>query len=233
LLHKKQVHRLENTQRKAYDLHMQQKAAVLTGDLINSTRAPAHAVDATMRLLADAANTIGDDTRFTRFRGDGWQIYLHNPGQCLWACLLILARLKASDTSLSTRISVGIGAISTLPEADLSAAAGPAFVTSGHGLDDMATAQILALGGGADPFQRSVFAFSADRASRWSREQAEAMALALDARMQNRAAIAAQLGITRQAVDARLVAAGYRLLDEASHAFLDTYTPATLEHPHD
>jgi hypothetical protein len=209
---------------------MTHDVAVLTGDLINSTQAPACQVDATMALLATAASNIGDDTRFTRFRGDGWQIYLHNAGNCLWACLLILARLKASGTGLSTRISVGIGPTWNLPETDLSSAAGPAFVASGHGLDDMATAQILSLSGeGVDQFQKSIFAFAADRVSRWSREQAEAMALALDTDMPGRAAIATRLGITRQAVDARLAAAGHRLLNEAHLAFFDKYNPVALE----
>lgn len=213
---------------------MTSPTAILTGDLVQSTQATQRQLDATMHLLQDAARQIGDDTRFTRFRGDGWQIYLHNAGHCLWACLLILARLKASDTSLSTRIAVGIGATRTLPDDDLSAASGPAFIASGRGLDDMTTAQILAIQGDrVDPFQKSVFAFAADRASRWSREQAEAMALTLGAKMPNRAAIAAKLGISRQAVDARLAAAGYRLLDEACLAFVERYPPVTKDAHHD
>jgi hypothetical protein len=212
---------------------MTKYAAILTGDLVNSTQAPVGQIDATMHLLAEAARNIDDDTRFTRFRGDGWQIYLHNGGHCLWACLLILARLKASDNSLSTRISVGIGETYPLPDGDLSAASGPAFIASGRGLDDMTATQILSIKGDAvDAFQTSIFAFAADRASRWSREQAEAMALALDADIPSRAAIAVRLGITRQAVDARLTAAGHRLLEQASDAFLERYPPAAVEHRH-
>jgi hypothetical protein len=51
--------------------------------------------------------------------------------------------------------------------------------------------------------------------------------------MPNRAVIATKLGITRQAVDARLAAAGYRLMEEASLAFFDKYSPATIEKSHD
>jgi hypothetical protein len=208
--------------------------AILTGDLVSSTQAHARAVDETMQQLASTAHAIGGDTHFTRFRGDGWQIYLHNAGNCLWACLLILARLKATDTGLSTRISVGVGTVHPLPEGDLSAASGPAFIASGRGLDDMTATQILAINGnGVDPFQKSVIAFAADRAGRWSREQAEAMAMALEGNMPNRAVIATKLGITRQAVDARLAAAGYRLMEEASLAFFDKYSPATIEKSHD
>ncbi len=209
---------------------MESFAAILTGDLVNSTQAPVQTVDATMQRIATTAALIDEDTRFTRFRGDGWQIYLRNAGQCLSVCLLILARLKASDGSLSTRISVGMGEIYPLPDGDLSAASGPAFIASGRGLDDMAAAQTLSIKGqGVDVFQQSIFAFAADRAARWSREQAEAMALALNPDMPNRTAIATQLGISRQAVDARLAAAGHRLLEQASIAFVERYTPLNWE----
>jgi hypothetical protein len=203
--------------------------AILTGDLIKSTQASADKVDATMRLLAEVAHVIDDDTRFTRFRGDGWQIYLHNAGDCLWASLFILARLKASGAALSTRISVGIGDVWKLPEGDLSAAAGPAFTASGQELDDMHKGQTLAIRGeSVDRFQRRIFAFAEDKVSRWSPEQAEAMALALDPAMNSRATIAKQLGITRQAVEARLVAAGQGLLEEACSDFYEKYKAAPL-----
>ena len=204
---------------------MTHAAAVLTGDLIGSTQAPALQLEDTMALLSQTAQNIGDDTRFTRFRGDGWQLYLNNAGNCLWACLLILARIKAKPDGLATRVSVGIGAVSSLGATGLSAAAGPAFTQSGRGLDDMDTAQTLAIRGDAvDRLQKALFAFAAEKASKWSREQAEAMALALQAAAPSRAAMAQTLGITRQAVDARLSAAGLRLLEEAHLAFAEAYS---------
>jgi hypothetical protein len=58
---------------------MTQQVAVLTGDLILSSQAPAGKVDATMRLLAEVAHNIDDDTQFTRYRGDGWQANAFGP----------------------------------------------------------------------------------------------------------------------------------------------------------
>ena len=203
---------------------MEHITAVLTGDLIGSTQAPAPQLEATMALLADTAQNIDDDARFTRFRGDGWQMYLHNAGNCLWACLLIMARIKASSIGISTRISVGIGPVHSLGASGLSAASGPAFIQSGRGLDDMTGAQTLCLNGcTVDRMQTALFAFAAERANRWSREQAEVMALALNAHAPSRAIIAQGLGITRQAVDARLAAAGLRLLEDAHMAFVEKY----------
>ena len=55
-------------------------AAVLTGDLIASTHADPtvteHAVADLASAAADIAKWTDADTRFTRFRGDGWQIVL-------------------------------------------------------------------------------------------------------------------------------------------------------------
>lgn len=54
-------------------------AAVLTGDLISSSAAAPADVDRLMHRLSgaaeQAARSLGTDPpRFTRFRGDGWQI---------------------------------------------------------------------------------------------------------------------------------------------------------------
>ena len=62
-------------------------AAILTGDLIGSTDAPANALERAMDALAATARGISDwtpwsdaGTRFTRFRGDGWQAHVADPG---------------------------------------------------------------------------------------------------------------------------------------------------------
>ena len=202
---------------------MGKTVAILTGDLVGSTAALPKTVEATMRLLAVCAMEIGPDSRFTRFRGDGWQLCLEMPGDCLWACLYILARLKA-DGALSTRIAVGIGEEYPTDSKDLSAAIGPAFTASGHALDQMKQGQTLALAGdGLDKFRHLTFAFADDYASRWSVEQAEAMKLALSPAFPTQDAIAKSLGISRQAVGSRLKAAGYSILDRAHLAFLDDY----------
>jgi hypothetical protein len=204
--------------------------AILTGDLIGSTTATPGAVDATMRIIAKCADQIGEEADFTRFRGDGWQLRLMQPGDCLWACLLILARLRADPKALGCRIAVGIGEEYPTDARDLSTAMGPAFTASGRALDRMKPDLLLALDGlpGIDPFRKLAFTVAADLAGRWSVGQAEAMALKLDPespadeRLSNET-IARQLGITRQAVDARLKAADYPILDEMIQAFLTAY----------
>ena len=201
--------------------------AILTGDLIGSTIAPTGAVEASMAIIRDCAGQIGNRTDFTRFRGDGWQLRLASPGDCLWACLLILARLRADETAIGCRIAVGIGEEWPTEAHDLSTAMGPAFTASGRTLDQMKPDQLLALGSPSkktDPFRKLAFTVAAEFAGRWTIGQAQAMALKLnpysptDDKHSNEA-IARQLGVTRQAVDARLKSGDYHILEEMIQAF--------------
>lgn len=210
--------------------------AILTGDLIRSTAASPAAVEATMTIIRDCAKQLGPRTDFTRFRGDGWQVRLLQPGDCLRACLLILARLRADTVALGCRIAVGIGEEYPTDARDLSTAMGPAFTASGRALDRMKPDRILALGDlpDPDPFRQLAFTVAGELASRWSHSQAEAMALKLDPdrpadERRSNETIARRLGITRQAVDARLKAADYPLLDEMIQTFLAAY-PAEARH---
>ncbi len=189
-----------------------------------------------MTVIRDCATRLGPRSDFTRFRGDGWQLRLTQPGECLRACLLILAGLRADAAALGCRIAVGIGEEYPTDARDLSTAMGPAFIASGRALDRMKPDRILALGDlpATDPFRQLAFTVAGELASRWSHSQAEAMALKLDPdsgaedRRTNEA-IARRLGISRQAVDARLKAADYPLLDEMMLAFMAAY-PAASDH---
>jgi len=212
--------------------------AILTGDLIGSTDATPEAVETSIGVIRDCAARIGERTDFTRFRGDGWQMRLVHPGDCLWACLLILASLRAQDGIPGCRIAAGIGEEYPTNARDLSTAMGPAFTAAGHALDRMKPDRLLALDGpkgSIDAFRKLAFTVAADLAGRWTTGQAEAMALKLDPdspaddRLSNEV-IARRLGITRQAVDARLRSADYHLLDEMMQAFLADY--AKMEDAH-
>ncbi|MBA4323617.1 MAG: hypothetical protein C0426_00775 [Rhodobacter sp.] len=130
---------------------IQPQIAVLTGDLVASTRQPADRVDAAMQALRQSAGQVTAwqtppyDTRFTRFRGDGWQIALTNPGLALRAAVVLQATLGARG--LESRMSIGIGPAETLGTTDLSDAAGRAFELSGQGLDKMADTSRIAIAG--------------------------------------------------------------------------------------
>ena len=205
---------------------MQPLNAVITGDLVNSTRQGAAETDRAMGVLARMAKALSDmtgaDTRFTRHRGDGWQIYLATPGLALRSALVMATGLRADGLGIETRQAIGVGRVDRLPDpaVGLGAALGAGFTISGQSLDAMAKADRLCLATpNRAPFQQALIGLIAWQMGRWSREQAEAVNLALRHPSQPTLAMAAQLGITRQALEARLTSAGFRALSPALLAF--------------
>ena len=189
--------------------------AVITGDLVGSTRHPSDQIDAAMQAIEGAAADIADwhspstDTRFTRFRGDGWQICLSDPRLSLRAAVVIQGRLIARG--MESRISIGIGAADTLGTADLSDAAGRAFELSGHGLDQMGDTWRLAIDKDGIQVEDQLIAdLLGERMGRWTAAQAEAaaMQLASPGRIRTLFEIGKQLKISPQAVNDRVRGAG-------------------------
>jgi hypothetical protein len=222
-----QAFRLAIPQGKPYSLRMGKTKAILTGDLIASTKAGAAALDRAMGALQESARDVsrwaGAETCFTRHRGDGWQMYLDFPGLALRACLKIVAELKAANYNSGTRISVGLGEIAHLGTINLSDAAGDAFNISGQMLDLIPKSKRwVIVGDGATKWQEAIFDLAEWQSSRWSPEQGKAVAMALNPDAGPQAALAAQLGITRQAFQARLNTAGFQALGEAVGAFEST-----------
>lgn len=213
---------------KSDDVAYNKVVAVLTGDLVASQKHDAAEIEAAMGRIAATARNLSDivdaDTRFTRFRGDGWQIVLGRAGLALRAALLIVADLKAGGHLVETRISVGAGPWTSLGTRDLADASGYAFSVSGTRLDQMPRHRRLFINGGRDTalhgvadmeWQAAIFDMAEWIASRWSRPQAEAMAMALRFDWQTQDELAQRLGITRQAMHARLTGAGFQAMENA------------------
>jgi len=205
---------------------MPKVVTIFTGDLVGSTKAGQHTVDRAMSVLQDAAQAVAQmamaDTRFTRFRGDGWQIYLDLPGLALRGALTMTARLGAADLGISTRIAVGTGSVDRVGPIHLSDASGDAFVISGHALDAMPRNRRLVTEGRdhVPDWQAAIFQLVDWQSARWSPAQAQAVAAALEADTTlTWAEIAAQIGITRQALQARLKGAGFDALGGGLQAF--------------
>jgi hypothetical protein len=189
--------------------------AVLTGDLVESTRQPTSRVDAAMQTLRQAAALFvawqapPHDTRFTRFRGDGWQIVLHDHRLSLRAAVVLQGSLGA--LGMESRISIGIGPAENLGTTDLSDAAGKAFELSGQGLDKMADTLRIAIAGASVTEEDAMIAdLLGERMGRWTAAQAEAAALQLASpdRIITLHEIGRTLGISPQAVNDRVRGAG-------------------------
>jgi hypothetical protein len=200
--------------------------AVLTGDLVASQQAGAAKVEAAMAQLKqtaeDLSEIVGHDMRFTRFRGDGWQMVIKDPSDTLTATLLILADLRATGLNLDTRIAIGIGSADNLGTDNLSDAKGQAFVLSGRLLDEMPRKHTIDIAGGpkADyPWRIAVVDLVAWQASHWTAAQATAMATTLRNPFENQQTMANRLKITRQAMQSRLASAGMQPIASAVMAF--------------
>ena len=190
--------------------------AILTGDLIGSTRAAPAALEAAIELMAATAEEVAAwmppaRARFTRYRGDGWQMHVADPALALRALLFLIARLRAADLGLGTRAAIGIGKVTSLGTDSLADARGPALEASGRALDAMGRTRRRAIEGeGVTPWQRIIVDLLDERSARWTKPQAEAMHLALVRHPEEPtlAEMAARLDISAQAVNYRLTGAG-------------------------
>ncbi|HEX3025141.1 MAG TPA: hypothetical protein VHP12_08015 [Chitinophagaceae bacterium] len=111
--------------------------AVLTGDIVNSTKLTA----VTEKKLVKALNGILQLYKFEFYRGDSFQVYMKEPGKALRVALLCrTAAIKAVQDEdfpgSDIRISIGIGNVKT-PVKTLGSAKGEAFTLSGRLFDEM------------------------------------------------------------------------------------------------
>ena len=201
--------------------------AVLTGDIVRSSKLAPETLDAAMAGLARGAAAMGRwegsrDASFDRFRGDGWQCLAPSPAMALRAALFLRAHLRALDREIDTRVSVGIGPGALAPSGDLAAASGPAFEVSGRGLDGMARAQQFAVAWASPPpaaaVVGAVYALADEISRLWTPRQAEVLIETLSPGDERQKALAAQRGVSQQAIAKRLSAGGDWALQRAMAA---------------
>lgn len=198
-----------------------QFVAVLSGDLIDSSKAPPSDTNSAInRVLATAAAAErwegNGPSHFTRVRGDGWQFVVAGHELALRAALRVFANLQCVPNLPHTRIAMGLGAIDPLDGPDLSSASGPAFEASGRALDAMAKSDRFAISGaGVTPLHKAIVTLIDDHIIRWTPEQAKAAAFYLNPTDPTLKEIADQLHISTQAVHSRIKGAGAQALREA------------------
>lgn len=196
------------------------EVAVLTGDLIGSSRALPAAIDQTFLVLAEAAGRLSDwhgaATRLTRFRGDGWHCVLARPDLALRSCLYLMAALRAAEAPLETRLALGFGAMTRAGSATLADADGPAFHRSGRALDAMPRGRrFTTADDGTPPALAAVVPLADWMTRRWTVAQAEAVRAMLTPPSPTQRELADSLGLTQQSVSERLDAAGFWAFSEA------------------
>jgi hypothetical protein len=111
--------------------------AVLTGDIVNSTKLiPEKEKDIIERLT----NTLLKDYLYEFYRGDSFQIFVERPEHALSLALacrtLAIQFTEKTEMDFDMRISIGIGEVS-LPLQHLGTAKGAAFLLSGREFDTL------------------------------------------------------------------------------------------------
>lgn len=115
--------------------------AVLTGDIINSSKMSVEKLKSVRKQLRNHAKKLNGFKyglvigNIDFFRGDGWQLLLKNPRYALRSILYLRAALIGFEQA-DTRISVGIGKIDHIDN-KVSRSTGAAFTYSGEALDQM------------------------------------------------------------------------------------------------
>ncbi len=110
--------------------------AVLTGDIVNSTKLK----PAVEKKLINLLTSVLANYQFEFYRGDSFQVFIKNADEALDIALLCrTAAISISKTELimqsDIRISIGIGMVQ-LPVKSLATAKGSAFVLSGRAFDE-------------------------------------------------------------------------------------------------
>jgi hypothetical protein len=220
--------------------------AVLTGDLIGSSRFRIQQREEVLSNLKDSFQEISSDiiaSPFVVFRGDSFQGVLARPEEALKAALIIraslLSRFKGKRTRLDARIAIGIGTIDYLPRNQVGEGDGEAFRNSGPELDKMKKGEqniiIRTPWAEINEELRAECALLDGLIQRWTKEQAEAIifqiqkpelillnvaAMAHDiGHAQTQKGIAKILKISQSALSQRLKTGGYW----AVQAFLERF----------
>lgn len=210
--------------------------AVLTGDIVKSTRMDAaelHRVRDAVSAAADRAASFSESSPALApsefFRGDSWQAIIPNDFFALRAALFI--RSVAIATGADTRVAIGVGQIDDLSAERVSLSTGEAFLRSGRCLDEMKRSQFLALSDvrysdGAAPWVQASLRLCDELVGRWTPRQAEFLEHVLDnPRHRSHEAIAVECGTTQQVVSRSLSAAGWRAIEQ----LLVTYERGNVE----
>lgn len=161
--------------------------AVLTGDIVNSSKLGTDdrkKLQNTFSSLSELLlKNFPEDVKYplSNFRGDSWQAVLDRPENSLKIALLIRSYFKYQFTALEidSRVAIGIGEVAFVPEENVSAGDGPAYVLSGHLLDtlkeDRMSIEISMQNSGASAALKGMIMLLDQMISHWSDSQNQAI----------------------------------------------------------
>jgi len=215
--------------------------AVLTGDIVGSSRLTPNQMESVRSLLTEAVGAVKlwkrglVRGRLEFFRGDGWQLLLADAALAMRVGVFLRASLLAGGIA-DSRIAIGLGEGEKNASAKVALLTGQAFELSGHGLDEMTrywrmTVAIPATAGPLSDWLRVIGHLCDALISQWTRRQAEIVCVALNPEEPDYDAVAQLLkpAVSKQAVAKGLRGANWHAVREAIHRFEETPWEAVLQ----
>jgi hypothetical protein len=200
--------------------------AVLTGDVIDSSKLPPELRERLHQGLQIGIDDAGPGSKGEIFRGDSFQIVLDEPAGAMRAALRMRSHLRATTPNalgkpVDTRVAVGIGKVSFRAEKVIESD-GEAFQLSGRGLDELLTTRkrrllIRTPDAGLNASLDVICAFLDEMINGYSARQAEAVGLLLDGMKQTE--IAQRIGIGQSSVNQRIQSAHWPAIEYALEYF--------------
>jgi hypothetical protein len=200
--------------------------AVLTGDVVGSSKFPARDRKKLIPALKNASRSVrkafGDvvPRDIDIFRGDSWQMIVTDPPKAIRVGLYMRAAFKTEWESgkNDTRIAIGIGKIDFIPAGSISEGDGEAFRRSGTALERMKknTRMQLALHDKTAEETANVILHLVDTiAMRWTNKQAHAVMGALEGLTQDEIAKRWKQSTSQQNVAKHLSGSGWNGIENA------------------
>lgn len=198
--------------------------AVLTGDIVGSSKLEPTVLKAVMQRLRESAVLFGQvfdgsvRGKLDVYSGDGWQLLVPDWRRSLRAGLYLRAVLKSEEMfKTDTRVAIAWGPVdeADVNPARISESTGPAFTRSGRALAEMKRHDRLALDIGSTDWPGKLLGTSVklidELASGWTPRQAIVLAAALIDESQGD--IAERLGVSQPTVNRLLRRAGWQGMD--------------------
>lgn len=208
--------------------------AVLTGDIIDSSRLRPRELDSVRSSLVQGVDVVRGwkrglvQGRLGFFRGDGWQLLLHDPGMAMRVAVYLRAALRATGQA-DSRISIGLGEVEKASSQKVSLATGPAFLLSGRGLDEMTqyasmTIKVAESAGALSGWLPVVGHLCDALIAQWTRRQAEIVCTAIDPKEPDYERVGRLLkpAVSKQTVAKSLRGASWYVVRQAIHEFEET-----------
>lgn len=196
--------------------------AVLTGDLVGSVALGPQKVEQAMTALEDAARDmepwVGAPLRFTRHRGDGWQVVVETPKFAIRVALLFRAVLRSLGREFDTYVGLAEGASHPIEEIDLNKVTGDVFTKSGASLERAkGRGPSLRMDYLYPPSKNSVLSLADHISQGWTPVQAEILQVLLTPRdkLIHTTQLAEMFGKSRQTISKSVEAAGFTAIDLA------------------